>query len=121
MARPTHSVSVHKSHSVRELIEAQGCELWFLPPYSPDLNPIQEAFSKAKGSLREAKARTLQTLFEATAKALRAWFVQGMPAASSGTASTSCRELADYEKRVPPDQRDWGTVAVVVLAILTRW
>ncbi len=66
------NLSVHKSKRVRELIEQRGCELWFLPAYSPDLNPIEEAFSKAKGILRKAKARTLQALFEATARALSA-------------------------------------------------
>jgi transposase len=43
------NLSVHKSKSVREHIEARGCELWFLPAYSPDFNPIEEAFSKTKG------------------------------------------------------------------------
>ena len=43
-----------------------------LPPYSPDLNPIEEAFSKIKRSLRRAKARTLDALFEATHRALAA-------------------------------------------------
>jgi transposase len=66
------NLSVHKSRYVRELIERRGCELWFLPAYSPDLNPIEEAFSKAKGILKKAKARTLQALFEATARALSA-------------------------------------------------
>lgn len=66
------NLSVHKSKRVRELIEQRGCELWFLPAYSPDLNPIEEAFSKAKGILRKAKARTLEALFEATARALSA-------------------------------------------------
>jgi transposase len=66
------NLSVHKSRYVRELIEQRGCELWFLPAYSPDLNPIEEAFSKAKGILKKAKARTLQALFEATARALSA-------------------------------------------------
>jgi len=66
------NLSVHKSKRVRELIEGRGCELWFLPAYSPDLNPIEEAFSKAKGILKKAKARTLQALFEATATALSA-------------------------------------------------
>ena len=40
------NLSVHKSERVRELIEEKGCQLWFLPPYSPDFNPIEEAFSK---------------------------------------------------------------------------
>jgi transposase len=63
---------VHTSGWVRELIEEKGSKLWLLPSYSPDLNPIEEAFSKVKGLLRKAKARTLQALFEATAQALDA-------------------------------------------------
>jgi transposase len=66
------NLSVHKSKRVRDLIEQRGCELWFLPAYSPDLNPLEEAFSKVKGILRKTKARTLEALFEATARALRA-------------------------------------------------
>ena len=46
------------------------CQLWLLPSYSPELNPIEEAFSKVKNRLRKAKARTLQSLFESTAQAL---------------------------------------------------
>ncbi len=64
------NLSVHKSKWVRELIEEKGCQLWLLPSYSPDFNPIEEAFSKVKNLLRKAKARTLQVLFEATAQAL---------------------------------------------------
>jgi transposase len=64
------NLSVHKGKWVRELIEGKGCKLWLLPSYSPDLNPIEEAFSKVKTLLRKAKARTLEGLFEATAKAL---------------------------------------------------
>jgi len=64
------NLSVHKSRSVRELVEEQGCELWFLPAYSPDLNPIEGAFSKTKHLLRKAKAKTLEALFEATHLAL---------------------------------------------------
>jgi transposase len=41
--------SVHTSKWVRELIEERGCQLWLLPSYSPDMNPIEEAFSKVKG------------------------------------------------------------------------
>lgn len=63
---------MHKSKGVEEQIEARGCEVWFLPAYSPDLNPIEEAFSKAKGVLKKAKARTLRALFEATGRALGA-------------------------------------------------
>jgi transposase len=64
------NLSVHTSKWVRELIEEKGCQLWLLPSYSPDMNPIEEAFSKVKGILRKAKARTLEVLFEATAQAL---------------------------------------------------
>jgi transposase len=64
------NLSVHKSKWVRELIEERGCQLWLLPSYSPDFNPIEGAFSKVKNLLRKAKARTLQALFEATAEAL---------------------------------------------------
>jgi transposase len=66
------NLSVHTSGWVRELIEQRGCLLWLLPSYSPDLNPIEEAFSKVKELLRKAKARTLEALFEATAQALDA-------------------------------------------------
>jgi transposase len=64
--------SVHRSKWVRELIEERGCQLWLLPSYSPDFNPIEEAFSKVKNLLRKAKARTLRALFEATTEALLA-------------------------------------------------
>jgi transposase len=66
------NLSVHTSKWVRDLIEEKGCELWLLPSYSPDMNPIEEAFSKVKELLRKAKARTLEALFEATAQALEA-------------------------------------------------
>jgi transposase len=66
------NLSVHRSKWVRELIEERGCELWLLPSYSPDFNPIEEAFSKVKSLLRRASARTLGALFEATAGAIRA-------------------------------------------------
>jgi transposase len=66
------NLSVHKSRFVREMIEERGCQLWLLPSYSPDLNPIEEAFSKVKNLIRKAKARTLEALFAATAGALEA-------------------------------------------------
>lgn len=64
------NLSVHKSKWVREPIEERGCQLWLLPSSSPDFNPVEEAFSKAKNLPRKAKARTLQALSEATAEAL---------------------------------------------------
>lgn len=66
------NLSVHRSGWVRELIEDRGCQLWLLPSYSPDYNPIEQAFSKVKNLLRRAKARTLEALFEATHHALSA-------------------------------------------------
>jgi len=66
------NLSSHKSKRVQQLIEDAGCELLFLPPYSPDMNPIEEAFSKVKGILRKAGARTREALVEATGHALDA-------------------------------------------------
>ena len=66
------NLSVHRSKWVRDLVEEKGCQLWLLPSYSPDLNPIEEAFSKVKNLIRKAKARALQALFAVTARALEA-------------------------------------------------
>lgn len=76
------NLSVHKAPAVRELIQAAGAELLYLPPYSPDLNPIEKAWAKLKQLLREAKARTKETLDQAITEALpqitadnaQAWF-----------------------------------------------
>ena len=62
----------HRGERTRALIEARGAELWFLPAYSPDLNPIEEAFSKLKALLREAAARTHEALVAAIWAGLRA-------------------------------------------------
>ena len=64
------NLSAHQSGRVRELIAARGCELWYLPSYSPDLSPIEAAFSKLKEALRRAKARTREALEAAIATAL---------------------------------------------------
>jgi transposase len=56
------NLAAHKGQRVEDLLEARGCELLYLPPYSPDYNPIEEAFSKIKATLRKAEARTRQTL-----------------------------------------------------------
>jgi transposase len=66
------NLSSHKGSRVRELVEARGCELMYLPAYSPDLNPIEEAFSKLKALLRRAGARTREALLEAMGRALEA-------------------------------------------------
>jgi transposase len=66
------NLSAHKGHKVRELIENRRCELLYLPPYSPDLNPIEEAFSKIKSILRKAEARSRETLVGAMGAAISA-------------------------------------------------
>ena len=66
------NLSAHKGERVKELVESAGCKLLYLPPYSPDLSPIEEAFSKVKGLLREAEARSRRALVEAMGKALDA-------------------------------------------------
>jgi transposase len=64
------NLSAHKGERVRELIEAKGCELIYLPPYSPDFNPIEQAFSKLKSYLRAACARSQKTLMDLIGEAL---------------------------------------------------
>lgn len=60
----------HKGAAVREAIEAAGAELRFLPPYSPDFNPIENAFAKLKALLRKAAARSRDRLWNAVAEAI---------------------------------------------------
>jgi transposase len=72
----------HKNAHALELIEQAGAHVWFLPPYSPDLNPIEKMWSKVKAFLRKVCARTQETLYQAIADALatvtqsdiRGWF-----------------------------------------------
>jgi transposase len=67
------NLSSHKGSRVRELLEGRGCELMYLPSYSPDLDPIEEAFAKLKKALlRRAGARTHEALIEAMGRALEA-------------------------------------------------
>ena len=76
------NLSAHTGETIRQLIEAQGARVQFLPPYSSDFNPIEWCWSKIKTALRAAKARTFDALLEALAKALhsisltdiQAWF-----------------------------------------------
>ena len=63
----------HKGAAVRTAIEAAGAELRFLPPYSPDFNPIENAFAKLKALLRKAAARTREALWAAVATAIDAF------------------------------------------------
>ncbi len=76
------NLSAHKITGIRALIEARGAQLLYLPPYSPDLNPIELAWSKFKQYLRTAKSRTADALDQAVTEALQtitpdnaaAWF-----------------------------------------------
>ncbi len=66
------NLSAHKGGRVKEIVEGAGCELVYLPPYSPDFNPIEQAFSKVKGLLRRTEARTREALVEAMGPGLEA-------------------------------------------------
>jgi len=66
------NLSAHKNQETSDLIESVGAELWFLPPYSPDLNPIEKMWSKIKSILRTLKARTEESLINAITEALEA-------------------------------------------------
>ena len=76
------NLSSHKVDGIRQALAAVGATLLYLPPYSPDLNPIEKAWSKLKKILRDAKARTKEALEKAIAEALKlitadnalAWF-----------------------------------------------
>lgn len=76
------NLSSHKGPEIEEMIQAVGAELWFLPPYSPDLNPIEKMWSKVKQILRGLKARCTEELYEGIRVALervssddaRGWF-----------------------------------------------
>lgn len=64
------NLASHKVAGIRAAIEAAGAQVRYLPPYSPDLNPIEQLFAKLKALLRKAAARTLDALIEAIAAAL---------------------------------------------------
>ena len=66
------NLGAHKVEGVRELVESRGAQLVYLPPYSPDFNPIEQAWSKLKQLLRGAKARLLDQLEPAIARAMDA-------------------------------------------------
>ncbi len=64
------NLPAHKVTGVRAAIEASGARLLYLPPYSPDFNPIEMGFSKFKAHVRSAAARTLETLWQAATQAI---------------------------------------------------
>jgi transposase len=77
------NASVHKVDNVKNLIEKTGAKLIYLPPYSPELNPIELAWNKMKTHIRKKKARTAEQLYEVYAEALEAI-----------TATDSCKFIA---------------------------
>ena len=66
------NLASHKVTGVREAIESVGASVWYLPPYSPDLNPIEKLWSKVKAWLRRIAARSVEGLIQAVGEALRA-------------------------------------------------
>jgi transposase len=67
------NLSAHKVRGVREAIEAAGARLFYLPPYSPDFNPIEQLFAKLKALLRKAAERTVDALWSRIASLLNAF------------------------------------------------
>jgi transposase len=67
------NLASHKVAGVREAIEARGASLIYLPPYSPDLNPIEQTFAKLKALLRKAAPRTVEALWAVIGEALSAF------------------------------------------------
>ena len=87
------NLPVHKRARAREALEAAGCTLRFLPRYSPDFNPIEQAFAKLKQNLRRASARTIDTVIDATGVAM-----------TTVTANDARAFFADAGFALPPGQ-----------------
>ena len=86
------NLGAHRPKRIRELIEAAGCELLYLPTYSPDYNPIEEAFAKIKNLLRKVAARSKEALIDALGMAL------------SAVSSTDARGFFDHAGYRPASQ-----------------
>jgi DDE superfamily endonuclease len=116
-------VSAQGWEDYKELIEDRGCELLYLPPYySPDFNPIEQAFSKIKGILRRAEARTREALIEAMGPALSAVSARdarGFFGHSVATASwVNCYDMRCSSSKswvVPTQQGAWGRTRLLRL------
>ena len=114
------NLPAHKVEGVRAVIEASGAILLYLPPYSPDLNPIEMAFAKLKTLLRKAAARTRDALWDAIAEVLNAFTPQRMrqlPRSRricfvlSGKCSRPARLRAGAPARTAPRAARSGTTA----------
>jgi transposase len=71
------NLSAHKNEEVRKIIESAGAELRYLPPYSPDLNPIEQAFAKLKAHLRKAAERSIPALWDRIGSTLNTFSPEG--------------------------------------------
>ena len=117
------NLAVHKHPEISAAIAAVGAQLRFLPPYSPDLNPIEQAFAKLKACLRAARPRSFDHVCALLAVALPL-FTRGSAATSSGTAAIA--SLYRYEKRSSLSRRVMTTtslppIAVFETVIPTNW
>ena len=104
------NLSAHKSAAAREAIEAAGCEVRFLPAYSPDFNPIELAFAKIKSRLRAAAARDTETLQRATAAAIDAI----TPADARASTPTAASRSGPTNMRSRSNARPCGERADIV-------
>ena len=91
------NLSCHKSPAVRRAIEDVGAHLWFLPKYSPDLNPIEHAFAKLKAILRKARCRTREVLWDTIGATVPRY--QPVPSAATTFGIAATRRLRAYEIR----------------------
>ena len=98
------NLAVHKQPAVHAAIERVGAQLRFLPPYSPDFNPIELAFAKLKAFLRAARPRTFDQVCDAGRHARSALFTPRNAAISCGTAAIV--SLQRYECEIRVDSAD---------------
>ena len=85
------NLSAHKDKGAIATINSAGAEVWFLPPYSPDFNPIEKMWSKVKEFLRAAKARTFDALLAAIASALKTITAQDAQGWFESCGYATCR------------------------------
>ena len=93
------NLSCHKSPAVRRAIEDVGAHLWFLPKYSPDLNPIEHAFAKLKAILRKARCRTREVLWDTIGATAPRCPGISRPSAATTFGIAATRRLRAYEIR----------------------
>ncbi len=112
------NLSRHKGPAIRKAIRAAGAKLIFLPPYSPDLNPIEQVFAKLKTLLRKANARTIEAVIAAIAKLLDEYTSEECAnyLVNAGYGSTSNDHALKFEvgkfprlaKHLSLGVKDWG-------------